>query len=409
MPSTQSQITFLVSSAQRFIKGYFLPAMLFLFIIGFFWTDLFWADGYHDLKRFFNRFLIFPALISFQMVDYRRIYKLIPIRFFFLFVGYLSLSLSWSSYTSDDVFYRYILYGFYIACFIIIIITSTQYNYKWLMLIGFGFIFIASFHVLVAAWLWYREHSLTDRLESPGILNQSIEMATIYSAIAAYCAISYLRNKDKASIIYLIPLTICLGGIVLTGSRGPLFTCLLLMILAALLIRNRRAKLLFVLISLTGLALILIEHNLFHFLSERGASYRPAIWVKAWSKITESWIFGHGIAATPELILDDQTKIYHFHNIFLATWYYGGIIGMLLLVIMIISTLIQGLKVPDAWPWLAAFISSLICLLTNGNRLIYYLRPEWFYFWLPFAMILANISIKFSRGEFLQSTFQGTE
>ena len=290
-----------------------------------------------------------------------------------------------------------------------IIVITTQYNHKWLVLIGPGLAFAVSLHVLIAGWLWYQVHPLTDRLEGPGIFNASIQMATLYSAIVAFCIVSYLRGEDKRSIFYLIPLIICFGGIILTGSRGPLLTSLYVAAIAALLIRNRRTKLLFALIGLTGLIFIAINPNLLHALLERGASYRPEIWAKAWPKIIDSWIFGYGIATSPKLILDNQLEMEHYHNIFLATWFYGGIIGVLILTIMVIMTIVQGLRAPSAWPWLAAFVSSLLCLLTNGNRLVYNLRPEWFYFWLPFAMILANLNVETSRRDAVHPSSQAGE
>ncbi len=389
--------------SRRFIKSYFLPVTLFLFIMIFLG-----ANEHHELKRFLRRFLIFPALASFQLVDYQQIYRLIPARFFILFLGYLCLSLSWSNHIPGDIFFEYILYGFYILFFVIIIIITTQYNHKWLVLIGPGLTFVVTLHVLIASWFWYKVHPLTDRLEGPGTFNASIQLATLYSAIAAFCMVSYLGGKDKRSIAYLLPLTICLSGIVLTGSRGPLLTSLCVATIAALLIRNQRTKLLFALIGLTGLMFITINPSLLHSLLERGASYRPEIWAEAWPKITDSWIFGYGIATSPKLILDNQLEMEHYHNIFLATWFYGGIIGVLILAIMITTTIVQGLRTPGAWPWLAAFFSSLLCLLTNGNRLVYNLRPEWFYFWLPFAMILANLNVESSGRDSVTSNSQET-
>lgn len=398
---TQKPITFFVSSVQRFIKSYFLPAMLLLLIMGFFWTP-----EQHELKRFLRRFLVFPALIGLQLADYKRLYKSTTVRIFIFFLGYLCLSLSWSSYSPQDKFYEYILYSFEILYFVIIIIIITQYNHKWLMLIGPGLVFIITIHIFIAAWFWYIAHPLTNRLEGLGNLDLPLQLATTYSATAAFCIISYLMGNDKISTVYLLLLPVCLGGIILTGSRGPLLGFLLVTILAISLIRNQRARILFALMSFMGLALVVIEPNLFYFLSERGASYRPEIWAKAWHKITESWIFGYGIATSPKLILDNQMEMWHYHNIFLATWFYGGIIGVLLLTMMIITTIVQGLRVRSAWPWLAAFVSSLLCLLTNGNRLISSLCPEWFYFWLPFAMILANLNVESSTGDAIKSTSQ---
>ena len=56
-------------------------------------------------------------------------------------------------------------------------------------------------------------------------------------------------------------------------------------------------------------------------------SGRTYIWDGAVKAIGDNWLFGHGIQA-PDLLKETFVGFSHPHNVFLATLYYGGIIGL---------------------------------------------------------------------------------
>jgi O-antigen ligase len=376
---------------RRFLECNFLPVLLLLFIISFF------AAPNNKILNKFYFFMVLPtAVLSLRLADYRWLYKLILLRYLLLLLAYLCLSLCWSSIIPGGKPHpqEYIFQSLYILYFVIIIIITAQYRDNWLAWLGPGLALIVTMHIIVVSWIWYSAHPFTVRMEGLGRLNNPLELASIYAAVAAFCSLSYLKGRDKMSHVYLVPFFVSLGGIVLTRSRGPLLAIVLVTLGASLLIRNQRSKYLIALIVFIGLACLAIEPNLLYSLSERGASFRPEIWKAGWPRIMESWIFGHGIATSSKVIIDGQTQFNHYHNIILSTWFYSGIIGILLLVILISKTIIYGLRNSSAWPWVSAFIAGSLCLLTNGDKLIIHPYQLWLYFWLPLAMIIATASEK---------------
>ncbi len=377
--------------ARRFLECSFLPALLLLFIMIFFV-----APNNKILNKFYSVMVLPTAVLSLRLADYRWLYKLILLRYLVLLLAYLCLSLCWSNIIPGGKPHaqEYIFQSLYILYFVIIIIITAQYRDNWLAWLGPGLALIVTMHVMVVSWIWYSAHPLTVRMDGLGRLNNPLELASIYAAVAAFCSLSYIRGRDKMSYAYLVPFFVSLWGIILTRSRGPLIAILLVTIGTSLLIRNQRSKYLIVLILLIGLACLAIESNLLYSLSERGTSFRPEIWEKGWPRIMESWIFGHGIATPSKVIINGQTQFNHYHNIILSTWFYSGIIGILLLLIVISETIIHGLRNSSAWPWVSAFIAGSICLSTNGDKLIINPYPLWLYFWLPLAMIIATSSKK---------------
>lgn len=369
---------------RRFLKRSFLPTLLLLFIM------IFFVSPNNKILNKFYYFIVLPtAVLSLRLADYRWLYKLIPLRYLLLLFAYLCLSLCWSNITPGDRPQVYIFQSLYILYFVISIIITAQYRDNWLAWLGPGLALIVTMHVIIVSWIWYSVHPLAVRIEGLGRLNNPLELASIYAVIAAFCSISYIRGKDKMSYAYLAPFFVSLGGIILTRSRGPLLAILVVTIGAGLLIRNQRSKYLITLIVLIGLACLAIEPNVLYSLSERGTSFRPEIWEKGWPRIMESWVFGHGIATSLEVTINEQMQFHHYHNIILSTWFYSGIIGILLLVILIGKTIIYGLRNSSTWPWVSAFIAGSICLWTNGDRLMIHPYPLWLYFWLPLAMIIA--------------------
>jgi len=387
--------------ARRFLERSFLPALLLLLIIGFFV-----APNNKILNKFYYVLVLPTALLSLRLADYRWLYRLILLRYLLLFLAYLCLSLCWSTIVPEDKLQKYIFESLYVLYFVIIIITTAQYRDNWLAWLGPGLALIVTLHVIVVSWIWYSVNPLAVRMDGLGRLNSPIQLASIYAMVAAFCSISYLKGKDKLSHMYLVPFFISLGGIVLTRSRGPLSAILLITIAAGLLIRNQRSKYLIALIILIGLACLATEPNLLYSLSERGTSYRPEIWEHGWPHIMEFWIFGHGIATSSKVVINEQMQFLHYHNIILSTWFYSGIIGVLLLTILISKTIIYGLKNSSGWPWVSAFITGFICLLTDGDKLIIHPYPLWLYFWLPFAMIMAPSSNRHTGDQAMTSSLK---
>jgi O-antigen ligase len=373
-----------IIKTQELVKQHFLPVTVLLFIAGFFL-----APTSKALNNFYYALVLTPALLCLKKEDYRWVFDFRLLRYLLVFAGYLCLTLLWSESNPEDKFFKHLVYGIYVLGFVITIAMVAKYRQHWLALLADGLIGITAIHVLVAGWSWYAVHPLTTRFAGMGRLDHSVQLAGVYAAVAAICFIKYLQSCHRLSTLYLLAALIDLVGILLTASRGPLLALLMVVVGASLLIRNRRAWLLLIFTSISSFICLAVVPNLLHLLL-RGASYRPEIWAKGWEKICEAWFFGHGIAASSELLISNNLKMLHYHNVFLNTWLYGGLVGVLLLAALILATVRQGLKKPATLAWLGAFSAGLLCLLTDGNRLLISPSEIWLYFWLPFAMIMVH-------------------
>src|SRR5512135_3660672 len=122
-----------LTSARRFLKRTFLPALLLLFIMSFF------AAPNNKTLNKFDHFIVVPtAVLSLRWADYRWLCKLIPLRYLALLLAYLCLSLCWSRITPGGRPQEYIFQSLHLLYFIIIIIITAQYRDNWLAWLGPG-------------------------------------------------------------------------------------------------------------------------------------------------------------------------------------------------------------------------------------------------------------------------------
>ena len=84
--------------------------------------------------------------------------------------------------------------------------------------------------------------------------------------------------------------------------------------------------------------------------------------------------------------------ILHPHNVYLATALYGGLPALTMLLVMIALALRQGWRGATRGEpaWLLVLLFALLCMLTDGDRLLNAPRAIWFYFWLPVGVLIAQ-------------------
>jgi O-antigen ligase len=130
----------------------------------------------------------------------------------------------------------------------------------------------------------------------------------------------------------------------------------------------------------------------------RGDSYRLAIWQQFAVRVAERPWFGEGV------LTDDSTKIatpgsdtaavtiLHPHDTYLATALYGGLPALLLLLGLVALGLRQGWRLAARGEpvWLLMLLFALLCMVTDGDRLLHAPRAIWFYFWLPVGVLIGR-------------------
>ena len=115
---------------------------------------------------------------------------------------------------------------------------------------------------------------------------------------------------------------------------------------------------------------------------------------------------GHGAPAGSELLIDG-TVHKHAHSIYFATFFYGGIIGLILLLSLLAASfgalfrMGAGQKVILA---VTTLLYSVIVLIFDGDRLLEKVDFMWVVFWLPIALGLAA-TLKENGGNYSSSSY----
>jgi O-antigen ligase len=230
-------------------------------------------------------------------------------------------------------------------------------------------------------------------------------MASSHYGIAVIACIYLLQQQRtvKARIIYLGLLAANLSYMLLTQSRGPLLalavTLLAWQISVWFLPRNDKSdhgnSLLVVLLLLTaaGVALSIMHSGFIKDAFLRGSSYRLEIWEGILGYIKEAPWLGQGLTAEGRTVAVDGAIHTHPHSVYLATLFYGGLVGLLLMIGMMVSVFWQGfkrLRKPGVLVYLCMVLFGTLCMVTDGNMLIHHPRPFWLYFWFPVALVVAS-------------------
>jgi O-antigen ligase len=128
------------------------------------------------------------------------------------------------------------------------------------------------------------------------------------------------------------------------------------------------------------------------FLS-RPSLYRLKLWGKLLTRIEAAPWFGHGLIADPRTEILPGRILVHPHSVFMGTLLYGGIVGLLLLIAVLISALWQGFRsIENPLDMLIAAMAlyGTLCIFLNGNMLIHHVKPFWLFFWFPIGLVLSS-------------------
>ena len=201
--------------------------------------------------------------------------------------------------------------------------------------------------------------------------------------------------------LYLVAAALCLGFILLTGSRGPIIAIAvagaILALARGLSVRKGVALAggIIGLIALVAIVAFIFQPTLFSELLHRNLdrpSYRLDIWTYTLSRVAERPWFGHGLAAYLGM---EQGNFTFPHNIFLSTLFYSGTVGLALLLALLAACFIGVLRNwrrPAAPFLLALLIHAVIGGLTDLGQLTPGPAPLWIIFWLPIGFICAALT-----------------
>lgn len=126
---------------------------------------------------------------------------------------------------------------------------------------------------------------------------------------------------------------------------------------------------------------------------DRGMSFRDLIWEKSLERVLDgNWLLGMGYLDSGELTLENGIEVLHPHSLYVASLFYGGIIGLALLLLTISYALMtlwrskHSVTKAIALPMLSY---ALVVLIVDGDKIIEKINHIWIIFWLPIALAIS--------------------
>ncbi|MEM7282203.1 MAG: O-antigen ligase family protein [Pseudomonadota bacterium] len=247
-------------------------------------------------------------------------------------------------------------------------------------------------------FLWWVRMEGGERFQSPAV-------ASLSYGFALAIALALLTQKGQAwlKLILLMAAIVLLYAILLTKSRSALvgLTAVVFVLIYTRTPLGNRTKFLLCGLFVTSmvsfyLAMYFYHYDLLQGFYLRGLGYRGAIWSSlVCQTITDSMIFGAGMLTPFTVSLDDKLFL-HGHSIYLSTFHYGGLVGIVALSILLHGLWRDWKSIPrdnGGRVTLAVCATySLLVLFADGDKLIDKIDMVWILFWLPVGLIAATAS-----------------
>lgn len=321
-----------------------------------------------------------------------------------IFLFYLCLSSLWSRDVDSLILLKRPGYFFLLITFIFgMAMTCNLYPsfLKWLLVITILSATISSIYSIFLYFLLPDYQPLIEkRLYSLGRLHNPVIAALSYGMAATVCISCLLIHSGRVRVLWIICLAILLLAITLTETRS-VWAGLMVSIPVAVFLQDSlssRRKLAIVGTALGAmflLAIITWQAGFWDEVLHRATSFRPEIWLTTiQNTLSTNVFFGNGIATSSKLIIAG-TSFQHPHSLYIATFFYGGMVGLGLLLLLIGRTFFEVMKIERS-PLIILAASSLafavVALLFDGNRLLVKVDFLWIVFWFPVSLCLAATS-----------------
>jgi len=299
---------------------------------------------------------------------------------------------------------KYFGYAFLLVSFVLgIAVISSQYAefLKWLLVVTVLSATIScGYSIFLYFYLPDYQPLVEERLYALGRLRNPVIAALSYGIAATICANLALLHTRWMRFLWSICFLLLLAGILFTETRSVWVGLIVSIPASVILQKGISPKSKAVMVgSFFAIAVITIVSTwLAGYWDEvlhRSMSFRPEIWMKTLQDTYQAnLIFGNGIASNSELIIGELT-FQHAHSIYFSTFFYGGLVGVLLLLVLIgacFNELVKLSVAPIVVLALSTFLFAISSLFIDGDRLLEKIDFHWLVFWLPVALCLVATS-----------------
>jgi O-antigen ligase len=360
-----------------------------VFCAGFFclFTGMIWVGDRGLFSRLFYWLIALPSLLmlAFSPKDFAGLLKSRIFLAYLPFAAYMAIASLWSE--SADGVWNLAKRPLFVA---LLFLAVFGFGHRRHGLLLKTLKWSALFSVFAAFYVFYLYFSGSGhgRLGGPGALSNPLLVSHFFGFFLALWLGHYFCKRKLVEPLFFIAFATLIGLLFATGSRTPLVATMLTAAWLAVLTRNLKG------VAIIAVLLVLGSAALYFFpetITQRGFSYRPEIWTKAIGQILEEPWFGHGFGAPLRIRVNVLNKTFSEpHNLTLAVFYAGGIVGGILWIAVYFTAL------REAWrwrrdPWVIVFsavvVYGLAAGLTEGGAFFPRPREHWYLVWIPMALL----------------------
>ena len=376
-----------------------LASLLVVFVLAWYWLPAAATQGStpHDQLFYFG---VLPlVLLASWWAPWRALLGNPLVAAALAFIGYLALSSVWSREPTELGVPTVVLFGLSTAAFLLasaVLLTPRRFAVFRLAVVA-----AATTTAIVAIIRLVQGHGYPlDRLCSP-VHFEHPNLFAHYLGFAAVLAIGAALKSDTIwrRWTWLGSTTVLTVAVLLTRSRtatAALLVCLLVSV-GLHLGRRSAAVLALALIASGAMMSVVMDKDLNAFVLRSDAG-RDVIYRGLVERLGGDWVFGAGIVADDDIVFERGSEdfprgftVRHPHSAVVGTFYYGGIVGLALLGILVVTAIRRAVEIgrpSGVWDPLVLLVFGLICLLTDGHRLVS--NPHlssWLLLWFPVGLI----------------------
>lgn len=209
----------------------------------------------------------------------------------------------------------------------------------------------------------------------------------------------FTEYKRLLLMLWSVLLTFVALYIALTFARSAWVACLVSALVMYILTFNKKQKRFYLTFVL---AFSVVSYFFINFLGyevgQRGLTHRDEIWRVVLTRVSEHWIFGHGLSVPFEPIptKGGEVFVHNSHNVYLEVLYQVGIVGLLIFLSMLLTsiyTLFKAYRYKVYGQLSILFLSMLVAvsvvMLTELNSWVHTPNLLWMWLWVPVAIALA--------------------
>lgn len=248
---------------------------------------------------------------------------------------------------------------------------------------------------VVTLVVYFHQHGMSfERMQGLGVLKNSLVAAQTFGAIGVMAFVMWFeKNNHSFWDIECLVFIICSAAVFFTQSRGPILYLIVAVLGLSVILKASRKQLVLLLLAplLIVVFMSLRDGSLGSSLGRLTSidSPRFQVWEIIFEGVKQQPWLGQGVVRFTDFQVTEKISLQHSHNVFLDTLRFGGVVGLVLLIVHFYLAVRDWKKNKVAHPFYGWLLFGLFCMLTNGKFLL--VRPDWIWicYWVPVGFICA--------------------